>query len=57
MQHLPNTSITQLARHYESYNGANPKNLKVVVDVPLKSHQSEVGFVLRVLFNYLLRAD
>ncbi len=29
----------------------NPKNLKVVVDVPLKSHQSEVGFVLRVLFN------
>ncbi|PBK88034.1 hypothetical protein ARMGADRAFT_1168235 [Armillaria gallica] len=37
-----NTSITQLARHYESYNSANPKNLKVVVDVPLKSHQSEV---------------
>ncbi|KAK0190099.1 hypothetical protein F5146DRAFT_1225036 [Armillaria mellea] len=37
-----NASIIQLARHYESYNGAHPKSIKAVDEVPLKGRQSEI---------------
>ncbi|KAK0439099.1 hypothetical protein EV421DRAFT_869844 [Armillaria borealis] len=46
-------SVSKRAQHSESYNGADPKSAKAVVDVSLKNHQSEIERYL----NHLSQAE
>ncbi|SJL15049.1 uncharacterized protein ARMOST_18531 [Armillaria ostoyae] len=48
-----NASVTKRALHSESYNGIDPKSAEAVVDVHLKSRQSEIEKYL----NHLSQAE